>query len=386
MRIVDVNGFYAPRGGGVRVYVEWKLARAAQTGHEVIVIAPGPEDRMDVREGGAIIWVASPAFPLDPRYRMFVESAPVHRLLDQLRPDIVEASSPWRTASIVAEWRGDAARHWIMHADPLAAYAYRWFGRVADEHTIDRWFSWYWRHMLSLAPSFDSVICANFALSARLRRGGIGNARTIPFGVEGGVFSPDHRDEALRRTLLERCGRSQDGLLLVGIGRHTAEKKWPLVVSAAGAAARHHEIALVLIGEGRDTVRIARSIGGDPHMQLLAPIHDRPALARLLASVDGLVHGCEAETFCFVAAEAAASGVPAVVPDRGGAAESAGAAALHFDAKHGPDMVRAIARLARHRRVLAASAQTAARGRVRTMDDHFDDLFSGYSQPDRVAA
>lgn len=386
MRIVDVNGFYAPRGGGVRVYVDWKLARAAKAGHEVIVIAPGPEDRIERREGGAIMWIAAPSFPLDPRYRMFVDAAPVHRLLDQLRPDVVEASSPWRTATIVATWRGDAARHWIMHADPLAAYAYRWFGWVAEQSTIDGWFSWYWRYMLGLAPSFDSVVCANAALSARLRRGGIENARTIRFGVEPGVFSPDIRDEALRLNLLEQCGRSGDGLLLAGIGRHTAEKNWPLVISAVGASARHHEIAFLLVGEGRNSARVVRSIGGNPHMQLLAPIHDRPTLARLLASVDGLVHGCEAETFCFVAAEAAASGVPAIVPSQGGAAESAGAAALHYDAGNGLAMARTITCLAATRTALTASARAAARAGVRTMDDHFDELFWNYQRPIREAA
>ena len=36
-----------------------------------------------------------------------------------------------------------------------------------------------------------------------------------------------------------------------------------------------------------------------------------------LASADALVHGCEAETFCLVAAEARASGTPMIVPDRG---------------------------------------------------------------------
>ncbi|WP_447725766.1 glycosyltransferase [Sphingomonas koreensis] len=386
MRIVDVNGFYAPRGGGVRAYVDWKLAHAARTGHEVIVIAPGPEDRLERREGGAIQWVAAPPFPLDPRYRMFVDAAPVHRLLHALRPDVVEASSPWRTATIVAEWRGAAPRHWIMHADPLAAYAYRWFGRMADQNTIDHWFGWYWRHMGRLAPSFESIVCANDALSARLVQGGLANARTIRFGVEPNTFSPDLRDEDLRRSLLQRCGRPPEGLLLAGIGRHTAEKDWPLVISAVGAAAKQHEIALLLIGEGRDTARVAKAIGGDPHMQLLAPIHDRSMLARMLASVDGLIHGCEAETFCFVAAEAAASGVPAIVPSRGAAAEAAGAAACPYEAGNGASAAEAIARLAAARNSLPASARNAAAAGVRTMNDHFDDLFRTYMQPIRVAA
>ncbi|WP_447513532.1 glycosyltransferase, partial [Clostridioides difficile] len=67
---------------------------------------------------------------------------------------------------------------------------------------------------------------------------------------------------------------------------------------------------------------IARA-GGSPHIRIPGPLADRGALARLMASGDALVHGCEAETFCMVAAEARASGLPVIVPDRGGAADHA---------------------------------------------------------------
>ena len=36
MRIVDVCAFYAPRGGGVKTYVERKLQAGAAAGHEII--------------------------------------------------------------------------------------------------------------------------------------------------------------------------------------------------------------------------------------------------------------------------------------------------------------------------------------------------------------
>jgi len=42
VKIVDVAEFYAERGGGVRTYVNQKLAAAAAAGHEAVVIAPGP--------------------------------------------------------------------------------------------------------------------------------------------------------------------------------------------------------------------------------------------------------------------------------------------------------------------------------------------------------
>jgi alpha-1,6-mannosyltransferase len=42
MKIVDVCAFYAPKGGGVRTYIDRKLKAGAALGHEVVVIAPAP--------------------------------------------------------------------------------------------------------------------------------------------------------------------------------------------------------------------------------------------------------------------------------------------------------------------------------------------------------
>ncbi|NWP89654.1 glycosyltransferase family 1 protein, partial [Escherichia coli] len=77
---------------------------------------------------------------LDRRYRYFDDEKALHRALDRWRPDFVEASSPWGSASMVARWDGAAPRALVMHADPLSAYAYRWFGQVASIETIDRGF------------------------------------------------------------------------------------------------------------------------------------------------------------------------------------------------------------------------------------------------------
>lgn len=386
MRLVDVNGFYAPLGGGVRSYVEWKLRHAERSGHEVIVIAPGAQDRRELRPGGAIEWIASPQFPLDRRYRMLMNAERTHRLLDQLRPDVIEASSPWRTARIVADWRGDAPKHWIMHADPLAAYAYRWFGRVAPRRKIDQLFCWFWDYLRSLAPRFATVVCANEWLASRLRVGGIGNVDTIPFGVEAGIFTPMRRDDKLRRELLQFCDRPETGLLLCGVGRHTPEKMWPMVIEAAGAAGARRDIALIQIGEGRDTPILARTIGSNPHVRLMPAIRDRHALANLLASADGLIHGCDAETFCFVAAEAAASGIPVIAPSDGAAKDAAGGYVLQYKAGDVVEATGAILALLGDRDRALAQARHRASIAQRTMDDHFNDLFMAYGAKNRGAA
>jgi alpha-1,6-mannosyltransferase len=374
VKIVDVCAFYAPKGGGVRTYIDRKLAAAPAFGHELTVIAPGLRDEVERRGPGASIrWIAAPAFPLDRNYRYFGDPVTLHDALDAERPDMVEVSSPWRSAAMVAEWRGPAPRALIMHADPLSAYAYRWFEPVASRATIDRHFGWFWRHLRRLDARFAEVVSASGDLSRRLRAGGLNNVVTIPMGVDPGIFSPRLRDERLRASLLAECGLDPGGLLLLGVGRLAPEKRWPMIIEAAGAAGCHAKIALVLAGDGRERARIARQIGANPHIRLLGAVTERTALARLMASADGLVHGCEAETFCMVAAEAKASGLPLIVPDQGGASDQAvGAGDLRFRSGSAADAAAALVRFA-----LSPSAAPAGT-RPREMDDHFRELFDSY--------
>jgi hypothetical protein len=86
------------------------------------------------------------------------------------------------------------------------------------------------------------------------------------------------------------------GGLVVGgsVGR-----EGPTVQISATIMAYAHKLFRVPL---RASVMVAGGAAG-----VVQPVCDRAALARILASVDALVHGCEAETFCMTAAEARAS-------------------------------------------------------------------------------
>ena len=379
MRIADVSAFYTPSGGGVRTYVEAKLKAASSFGHEMIVIAPGERHEVSRRGSGAVlVTVPSPTLPVDRRYRYFDDERTLHSVLDHWRPDHVEASSPWSSATMVGRWQGAASRSLVMHADPLAAYAYRWLGGIASTSTIDRWFDWFWRHLRGLGRMFDSVVCANDHLTGRLRAGGVSNAGTVSMGVEPGLFSPELRDPRLRADLLDVLGLDSSAVLLVAVGRFSTEKRWDMVIRAAGECSHTRPVGLALVGDGRKRQSLELLAERYRHVSLLPPITERAELARLLASADALVHGCEAETFCLVAAEARASGIPLIVPDRGAAIDQLVAGAgLSYAAGRERSLERALVQFIDRGPELQRAAAARA-SRVRSMDEHFDELFEHY--------
>jgi alpha-1,6-mannosyltransferase len=204
---------------------------------------------------------------------------------------------------------------------------------------------------------------------------------TIPMGVEPGHFSPHLRDEALRADMLAQCGLGPDATLLIGLGRLAPEKRWPMVIEAVTAAGYERPVGLLLLGSGREKLKVQRAIGHNPHIRLAEAIKGREKLAKLLASADALVHGCEAETFCMVAAEARASGLPLIVPDMGGASDQfREGQGMRYEAANASSLAAAVTAFIdadpRRQRVEA----TANAFHVRTMDDHFADLFGTYEE------
>jgi len=279
---------------------------------------------------------------------------------------------------MVGRWQGSATRSLVMHADPLAAYAYRWLGGIASIDTIDRWFGWFWSHLRGLGRLFDTVICANGQLTDRLRDGGICGAETVPMGVEPGLFSPSLRSADLRSAALASLGLGPDSILLLGVGRFSAEKRWDMVIRAAASSARRVPVGLLVVGDGAHRRKLEQLAARFANVAVMPHLADRRELARLLASADALVHGCEAETFCMVAAEARASGIPLIVPDRGAALDQrvAGSGATYRSGKI-QSLERAIVEFVDRGTELQRAAACRA-SRVRTMDEHFADLFARY--------
>ncbi|WP_199555855.1 glycosyltransferase [Sandaracinobacteroides hominis] len=383
MHIVDVAEFYAPLGGGVKTYIDAKLAFAHQNGARVTVIAPGPEDRVEAREGGQVIYVKAPAIPVDTRYHVFWKAAPVHKLLDELKPDVVEASSPFRGAWIVANWESRAAKlahkALFMHADPIAAHFQVWTQDWLHADTVDKASFWYWRYLSRTADRFGSVIVGSRWFGNRIQRHGNIASDLIPLGVDIDLFHPTKRDGELRRQMLAEFGLPPSARLLVGVGRHHHEKQWPVVFDAVGAL-RDEGVAMIQIGNGFANEKVHRSAAAAGNVKLLGQIGDRQQLARILASSDAMIHGSRAETFGLVASEGLASGIPLILPSEGGCTDAANPAWSElYEPGNSAAATDAIQRLLnRNPDQLRVAAIGARRTHITTPAQHFERLFSLY--------
>lgn len=381
MRIVDVNEYYSPTGGGVRTYLDRKMGIMADLGHELIVVAPSSHNGVEERPGGGRIhWVKQPPLIFDRNYHIYVHDDPVWALLDQLQPDLVETSSPWLPAWTVGNWQGDAVKVFFAHNDNIGAYPQRWLDGVATPIQVEQAFAWYTRYMGRFLAKYDAFVTNGPALAKRFTRRGLEVHASMPLGIERGYFSPDLRDEALRAALLAQCGLPKTGHLLLGLGRHHPEKRWGMVIDAVEAAGADLPVGLILLGTGVESGKLEARISGSPHIRMFRPVYDRHRLSRIISSCDALIHGSDAEPFGLVAAEALASGLPLIVPDEGGCAEIAEPPfAETYAARDAGSAADAIRRMfAREPAILRAATRHAA-GKVRTDHDHTVDLMDYYA-------
>jgi len=390
VKIVDVCEFYSPTGGGVRRYIDQKLEFAPRFGHELTIIAPGPETRKERVRGGDIIWVKSPYLPFDKNYRMFWRAHHVWNVLDSLSPDLVEGSSPWRGGWLTARWKGAVPKVFFMHMDPVSVYPQTFLGGFLGEERVDRMFGWFWTYLNRLNGFYDAAIVTNPAMAQRFGKFGLKNIEVAPFGVEREKFSHIFGDTTMRRQMLAACGLEGDAALLVAVGRHHPEKRINVLIDAVTRAQSHRKVGLYIVGDGLIRKSVERWARRAKHVHVAGQISDQNRLASVIASADALIHGSAAETFGLVLAEALCSGTPVIVPDSGASATFAGPGyAETYRPGDAADAAAAILLLvAGDRAEQARAALIAANARVNTVEQHFASLFEIYERvaADRAAA
>jgi alpha-1,6-mannosyltransferase len=280
----------------------------------------------------------------------------------------------WHADFIDTYLRGGLERQLGRLTDALGLGA---LGEDAAPRAVDVSVEPLWAWVRTITRACDATFAASKFQVEKLEAHGAVRVEYLPFGVEKAVFTPTRRDEALRTELL----RGRKGPLVASIGRFAVEKRWDVVLDAYERFAETHPGSqLLLLGDGPEKGAIEARTAGRDDIRILGFERSRERVATILASSDVLFHGCPYETFGLGVAEAIATGLPAVLPDEGGAAEQAlGDSTVTYPSLDASALAASATALLAHppARLRAAAIATAAR--VGSIEDHFQRLFARYA-------
>lgn len=288
---------FLPHMNGVTGSVLQILRHLERRGHDAHVIAPAASGTPTGIHGATVETVRSVALPGYPDVR--VGASPASSIAASLRnfqPDVVHLASPFALG-----WRGVQAAERIgvpavaAYQTDVAAYTERY--RVAATTGLAQAHiaRLHRRATLTLAPSTESA--------HQLRQWGVDRLRRWGRGVDAELFSPAHRDRALRA--------AWGAETVIGYaGRLAPEKQLEDLAVLQGIPGTR----LVIVGDGPSRPRLEALL---PSAVFLGHLSGE-ALAAAVASFDVFVHPGESETFGQTLQEAYASGVPVVATGRGG--------------------------------------------------------------------
>jgi alpha-1,6-mannosyltransferase len=382
LRILDLCEFFSDRGGGVRSYLE-RLGKAAlQAGHELTVVAPGAQHSRSEHSGMKLIRYPAPRMPYDPTYRVPWRLDLMRRIVQRERPHVVQISSPFAPAVAARMLEPGPLRIYFHHSDPIGCYVRPALQRVLPTRLANciEHAAWGWHR--SIARSCDATVVAGHWLETRLSELGCARVTSVPFGITRSDLGPHCESPAQRRRYLGPLADQSNAVLVLIAGRLAVDKRQRLLIDALQLVQRTRPVALVVLGDGPERVRLRLRAEGLGHVTFLPFTHDRAEFAATLASVDLLLHGALCETYGFVIAEALASGTPVVAPRAGGAGALVEPAYSETYAAAGgaAEVARAVQRLlARPRSELSLAALRAAEA-LPSSDAHFRQLFDLYAR------
>jgi phosphatidylinositol alpha 1,6-mannosyltransferase len=244
-------------------------------------------------------------FPPYPDYRLAVPLG--HRIsqrLDEYGPELLHVVSPTPVAVRAQKY---AQRRRI----PVVSSFHTHFVSYFRYYGIGGLEGLGWRLMRSFYARCEVVYAPSRGIIRELAEHGIHNTELWSRGIDLARFSPRWRDPEVRA----RMGADDDTPVLLLVSRLVKEKNLADLVRADALLRQAgHRYRLVLVGDGPMRRELEKALPD----ACFAGHQSGEALARWYASGDVFVFPSTTETFGNVILEAQASGLPAVVVDRGG--------------------------------------------------------------------
>jgi len=318
--ICDLTQFYSPVSGGVKRYIEQKVAflRRHHPGDRHILIIPGEANLRTTNDLSTVYTIRSPLVSRTSRYRILFDLAAVERILEEESPQIIESGDPYQVAW-KAVFSGRALGIPVVgfyHSHFPEAYlrsVTKFFGKIAlhisEEIAI--------RYVRALYNRFARTMVPSPALAALLADWGVENTKNIDLGVDVDVFRPSETaaERAVERAAIEsELGIPPGRVLLLYTGRLASEKNVRTLFSAFAELHNHDRgrFHLLCVGDGTLRGPLRRLREQTSEVSWMSYCAEAPRLAMLYRAADLFVHPSVNETFGLVTLESQACGTPVI--------------------------------------------------------------------------
>lgn len=310
MRVALFTDTYPQDVNGVARTLGMLVEHGTRRGHDFALVTPRVSEAAAPHAAAhrQLFGVPIPIYP-DLQLARGLDG-PGKRMLSAFRPDLVHIATESTVGYSGRIWagRGRVPRVTSFHTNfPAYLHDYR-MGPL--EPLVWRYLRWFHQgSRVTFCPSQDTM--------EDLRAHGFHpRLRIWSRGVDTELFSPARRSGEVRARLAPGSDR-----ILVYVGRLAAEKRvdvvmdaFPLIRERTGPGT-----ALVFVGDGPAAAGLrARAPEGVHFTGFLRGV----PLAEAYAAADVFVFASDTETFGNVCLEALASGLPAVVADKGGVKET----------------------------------------------------------------
>lgn len=304
LRIAVVTETYPPEVNGVAMTLERLTTGLLKLGHQVTLVRPRQHtyDRPGCCNQPHTVLVRGATIPGYTEIRIGLTSK--RRMLEQWEEDCpqviyIATEGPLGHAALRAARKLDIPVVTGFHTN---FHQYTRHYRVAWLEPV------VWSYLKKFHNRTHATLVPNQKLADALQQSGITNTRILSRGVDCELYTPERRDDLLRRD----WGVGDDGVVMLYVGRMANEKNLMLAVESYKRM-RDEAVAVkfVMVGDGP----LYESLSRDYPEIIYCGFQRGKNLARYYASADVFVFPSETETFGNVVLEAMASGLAIVAFD-----------------------------------------------------------------------
>ncbi len=317
MRIALFSESYEPIVNGVSVCVTTLRDELSKKGHKVYVFAPAYRGFIDGRDD--VFRFPSRHTVLMPDYPFPIPYAPeLFRKFRSLQLDIVHTQTPFLLGIIGKKWAKQCSIPIVSTNHTLyTEYAHYVpiVPKAATKGALILLMRWYYSQCNAVVVPSEPVknILVSYGVKTPIRV------------IKTGVVPSNQLDPISRDDVRRRFEISEDGFMLLYVGRIAREKNLTMLLKAfAEVLKRFPNARLVLVGGGpafNETKELARKLGVSNSLEFTGVL-DRERIETIYNAADVFVFPSTTETQGIAICEAMSAGLPVVAVDAGGIPEN----------------------------------------------------------------